>query len=1148
MKTHSFFLPLLLAASALVSAASGQTITFTTTGTLETISGPDKLALNGTSFTVTNALTTGQTPITGTTNQYSTTLNISASSLGFNSSVPGVVTINYLGPNSPQNNISITGTIKILVNTINLASTVFVPTIPSASPAPIVSTPLTLTDSLTLGDTSSQTVYGFSTGTVSSSPAGSGCTYTVSPGSLSFTQAGGNASLTVTGSPSNPGGCSWTASANQSFIQLSPTSGTANGTVVVTVPANTTSGTLSGTITIGGQTVTVTEAGAVGCTFTVSPPSLSFPSTGGSTPVTITASSPGCAWTASSGDPWLSVGTSSGTGNGTVLVTSLANTTSGTLNGTLTIAGQTIPVTESGVLTCTFTVTPPSASFPIGGGNITLTVTASNPSCSWTAASDQSWAMLSSMGSTGNGSIVVTASPNSGTAALTATISIADQSVPLLESGTTNTCSFAVAPTVLNFPGASTGITVGIAASSSSCAWNASLVPTWVTLNATYGYGNGSVVVTASPNTGTSVRTGNLTLAGVTLSLTQLSTAGCTFTVTPSTLNYGSAGGTSNITIKAASDICTWTASSNQSWITVSPTTGTGNGTVAVTTVPNNTANFLSGSVNVAGQVVTVSQGGVSGCIYTVSPSSLDFAGSGGVGTLVISTNYQTCPWTAVSNQSWSPVNPASGTGNGTVQVTASTNTTPSTLTGTLTVAGQTISLTETTGSGCSFTVPTSTISFSSTGGSATKGITASGVSCAWTATSNAPFITVSPASGTGNGSVTITVGDDSTGAPQSGTVTIAGQIIQVMEAGGCTATVSPASFALDSNGGVETITVNSSSSACTYTAFSSVPWATVSAATGSGSGSLTVTVTPNTTGADLAGTITVAGVNIPVTEAFTVQTFTDVPPSAYYFDAVNLMASKGITNGCGPGLYCPTQNLTRAQMAVFLVRSVYGNDLFSYNPTPYFTDVPVGSFGFQWIQKLYELGITTGCAPTLFCPTESVTRDQLAAFLIRTQLGATTQFDYPGLPYFTDVPTTYWAFSYIQRLAEEKITSGCSPTLFCPTEATTRGDMAILLIRAAYNLLLPAGTPVISSISPATISPGQSQTYSIIGTNTNFVQGTTTVTPMPGFTASDIIVISPTQLSVTLTAPGNAPLQPESILVITGSEEAVLPNGLSVQ
>ena len=96
-----------------------------------------------------------------------------------------------------------------------------------------------------------------------------------------------------------------------------------------------------------------------------------------------------------------------------------------------------------------------------------------------------------------------------------------------------------------------------------------------------------------------------------------------------------------------------------------------------------------------------------------------------------------------------------------------------------------------------------------------------------------------------------------------------------------------------------------------------------------------------------------------------------------------------GITKGCDtdPLSYCPEQQVTRAEMAIFLLRAKYGS---SYSPptaTGVFSDVSSGYWAADWIEQLYAEGITTGCgdSPLRFCPDDSVTRDQMAAFLVRT-------------------------------------------------------------------------------------------------------------------------------------------------------------------
>jgi hypothetical protein len=151
------------------------------------------------------------------------------------------------------------------------------------------------------------------------------------------------------------------------------------------------------------------------------------------------------------------------------------------------------------------------------------------------------------------------------------------------------------------------------------------------------------------------------------------------------------------------------------------------------------------------------------------------------------------------------------------------------------------------------------------------------------------------------------------------------------------------------------------------------------------------------------------------------------------------------------------------------------GGDNFTYTLTPYFTDVPPTDFGFQWIQKMADLGITSGCGPSLFCPNDATSRAEIAVFIIRARYGATANFDYPATPYFTDVAPTDFGFSWIQRMKLDNITSGCTATTYCPDNIVSRGDAAIFIMAGEFNQLLPANTPVLSAIDPATLTHGTS-------------------------------------------------------------------------
>ena len=115
---------------------------------------------------------------------------------------------------------------------------------------------------------------------------------------------------------------------------------------------------------------------------------------------------------------------------------------------------------------------------------------------------------------------------------------------------------------------------------------------------------------------------------------------------------------------------------------------------------------------------------------------------------------------------------------------------------------------------------------------------------------------------------------------------------------------------------------------------------------------------------------------------------FGDVPCQGGAFDPwIEDLALRGVTGGCGGGDYCPGAAVTRGQMATFLLKMSQGE---AYTPPPctgsVFDDVPCQGGAFDpWIEDLFARGITSGCGAGNYCPTNSVTRAQMAVFLTRT-------------------------------------------------------------------------------------------------------------------------------------------------------------------
>jgi len=179
--------------------------------------------------------------------------------------------------------------------------------------------------------------------------------------------------------------------------------------------------------------------------------------------------------------------------------------------------------------------------------------------------------------------------------------------------------------------------------------------------------------------------------------------------------------------------------------------------------------------------------------------------------------------------------------------------------------------------------------------------------------------------------------------------------------------------------------------------------------------------------------------------------TFSDVPVNHPAWQYIESLYKAGITGGCAtnPLRYCPEKTVTRAQMAIFLERGMNGSTFSPPSATgTRFNDVPASYWAASWVEQLAEDGITSGCGSGNYCPDYSVTRAQMAVFLLKAEHGKLYSPPAAGGSTFGDVPANHWAAAWIEQLAIEGITSGCGSNNYCPESPVTRAQMAIFLVR----------------------------------------------------------------------------------------------------
>jgi hypothetical protein len=617
-------------------------------------------------------------------------------------------------------------------------------------------------------------------------------------------------------------------------------------------------------------------------------------------------------------------------------------------------------------------------------------------------------------------------------------------------------------------------------------------------------------------------------------------TAECSYYPTPSSVvSYGA--GIVNFGLTAPSG-CTWTATPSDTWIApVNPSAGTASATIAAVLAANNTNATRTGTITVGNQAFTITQA-PSSCQYSLDNSSFVLPSTGGQVTVNVTAGAG-CPWSVVPG-GLTVVSGGSATGNGSVTLSAPANGGMKGVAYTALVGPTTITVTV--AENCTYSLSPLGVD-----GSATEfgiAVTPSSSACWWSASSNSAWLAVSTNTILGSGGIDAIGSTNRTGAPRTANIIVGSQTFTLTQSVDTlpqytlTVTVNPPEAGTAGPGGL----YDSGTDVC-LPETSNPGWVFNSWSGTALDGSNCLTITANTT----------------VTANFgTAAQFDDVQSTATYFDAANLMFEDGVTTGCVQSnspqtrQFCPDEDVTRDEMAAFIVRAVTGTVTPAiYNPTPYFQDVPPSAQFFPHIQKLMDLGITTGCSqdPPLYCPGDTIPRWEMAMFMVRARLALYgASFSFNPTPYFADVPTNVegngMPFPFIQRAYDEHITSGCAsnPLSYCPDELVTRGEMASFIMRGLFNETMVIGptAPYLAAASPNWVlqTEGSQITVTITGANTNFQSGDTVTVPSGMLTVSNIVVNSATSISATLRVNANAVAGPQAMVVTTGGQNITLP------
>jgi hypothetical protein len=175
-------------------------------------------------------------------------------------------------------------------------------------------------------------------------------------------------------------------------------------------------------------------------------------------------------------------------------------------------------------------------------------------------------------------------------------------------------------------------------------------------------------------------------------------------------------------------------------------------------------------------------------------------------------------------------------------------------------------------------------------------------------------------------------------------------------------------------------------------------------------------------------------------------DSFSDVPRASGFYRFIETLLHYDITGGCTATQYCPAAPTTREQMAVFVLVAKEGSGYVPPPcTTPAFPDVPPSNPFCAWIEELGRRGVVTGCGGGNYCPTAPVSREQMAVFVLRMlepALGPPACV----LPVYSDVPASSPFCRWIEELTRRGVVTGCGGGNYCPTASVTREQMGVFI------------------------------------------------------------------------------------------------------
>ena len=585
-----------------------------------------------------------------------------------------------------------------------------------------------------------------------------------------------------------------------------------------------------------------------------------FDKAGGAASVITGGSGEWSAWTDSA---WITLSRANGTAGVSCIYAVGANFSAGTRIGRIYIEDKVFTVTQTGYEGA---ISPEGAEWDCAGGTGEIAVTV-DAGVAWTAVANVDWLTVEPRSGRSSGTVAYRVAAYDETPTRSGSLTVAGETFAVTQTGVDVTLS--PMEKTLDWRANAFEVIVGALATTQ---WTPIPEASWLSVvDSGHGYGDSAILVAVGENPSAASRTGTVAVGSKRVTVTQLGTADLTLELTPTEATASAVGAYGNIAVYGTPDAA-WEAAPTVEWITISSgATGTGNGNIKYIVMANPLLTEREGTIKVT---MAPGTGGGTGLEAVhrvrqgviepmVSPVAVSFRASGG-STNVQLTVADNTQWTAESGDAWIKVTSASSSaGSAKIWFDASANPSTEGRTGTLTIAGKTVAVSQ---AGLWSRLTYDGKVFGTQSGSGFIDVQVEGDGT-WTASSDSPWLTLLDDAGHGSDSVMFVVDEFNTAvASRTATVTIAGKTVEITQRG-YELSIDPAVAELGSNAGAGEIGISAPIDAV-WEAIVTVDWIRlVGETTGLGNGTLRYTVTDNMTGELRTGKIIISGQEYTVTQ-----------------------------------------------------------------------------------------------------------------------------------------------------------------------------------------------------------------------------------------------------------------------------------------